>query len=163
MRVVDLKFCDVMSRNTILGLGDTCYLSYLDLECLFFTFSHFEDQPRPYKWMAIYGNLIGSSSVYSLSIGISIDPIGLLFPEMWSINMYYSEENDLNKKKIKARPLLLVATRIVSLFDQLLDWPLDRRIMFKKKCDVKRFGTRLFSSNQNNSRPNIEMAKDDRG
>jgi hypothetical protein len=44
--------------------------------------------------MAIYGgNLTGFSSEYYLSIGTLIDPIGLLFPEIWSMNGYQEEFN----------------------------------------------------------------------
>jgi hypothetical protein len=39
--------------------------------------------------MAIRVNLTGSSFGYFLSIGTSIDPIIILFPEIWSIEGYY--------------------------------------------------------------------------
>jgi hypothetical protein len=48
-------------------------------------FFHFKGQPRPLKAMAIRGNLTGYLSGLDLSNGTSIDPTGLLFPEIWSL------------------------------------------------------------------------------
>ncbi len=45
------------------------------------------------------GNLTGYSCGYSISIGTSIEPIGLLFPEMWCIDRVVFIWGERMKKK----------------------------------------------------------------
>jgi hypothetical protein len=70
-------------KNKILRSGDTSYPAFSASIWHFLTLK--ASHVRQNEWLSTETLPDSHSFGYSLSIGISIDPIGILFPEMWSL------------------------------------------------------------------------------